>query len=342
MPEEQNDIQPVKFEDNQFFDQKTGKLVLPSLMTKAQEEDFKIYPSWFVDDNSFSDSIRRIRNYDNADQYRSVYLTLSQSDIYYLKFIADFKSVQKLHLIRQAKLYPDLFDVSKVSSSIRHLFLNNLIWKWTYDHPIYGEKIQVYTLSSNGYYFLKSLFGREHYFYPMLFLSPRIPDVFHVRFWETVDLYQMLSSLPIYRGSTTLFNGTDEKKLMNSPLQVSLMLNGNTQRLVFYPTLQNDGDKYYQTVISKWSDFTDDGSELTRGVNGLPGKQNILTFYSSTLQYAKEFAKKFQLSQRKFPTLFVVGSMIKSYGVQSSFFAPILDDKENNIKQVQFKRIFDD
>lgn len=339
---DENEIGPVKLSDSRFVDPETGQLILPSLMDKDQEEHFKIYPTWFVGDSTFGDSLRKIRNYDNADQYRSVYINLSQADLYYLKFIASFKSAQKIHLIREALLYPELFDAAKVDKSLKHLFINNLVWRWSYDHPVYGKTIDVYTLSANGYYFLKTLFGREHYFYPMLLLSPRIPDIFHIRFWETIDLYQLLASIPAYRGSTTLFGGSEEKKLMKSPLQVALHLKDEVQNLVFYPMLLTDSDQYYSSVIERWDDFTNKGENLSTEVNELPGKQNVLTFYSPTLKYAVEFAKKFKLGQYHFPILFVIGSVIKKYGIQDAFFAPLIGEKDNELKQVKFKELLDE
>ena len=59
------------------FNDSSGRIVIPSLVTKEQEENFKIYPSWFVDNNSFNDSIRKIRTYYNADEYRSVYMNFN-------------------------------------------------------------------------------------------------------------------------------------------------------------------------------------------------------------------------------------------------------------------------
>ena len=125
------------------FNDPNGRIVIPSLVTKEQEENFKIYPSWFVDDNSFNDSIRKIRVYYNADEYRSVYMGLNESDVYLLKFIANFKSVQKIHLIREARLFPEIFNPSSINTSIKHLFMNNLIWKCKYKHPVYGANIYV-------------------------------------------------------------------------------------------------------------------------------------------------------------------------------------------------------
>lgn len=324
------------------FNDPSGRIVIPSLVTKEQEENFKIYPSWFVDDNSFNDSIRKIRVYYNADEYRSVYMGLNESDVYLLKFIANFKSVQKIHLIREARLFPEIFNASSINTSIKHLFMNNLIWKWKYKHPVYGENIDVYTLSSNGYYLLKTLFGSEHYFFPTLLLSPRIPDVFHIRFWETIDLYQIFASLPIYQGSTTLFSGNDKKHVMKSPLQVSLQLiNDSIQKLVIYPNLQTDSSDYYKSVIEKWSDIINDGANSDIDVNGLPGETSVLTFYSPSLSYAKTFAKTFELGQYNFPILIIVGSIIKSHGIEQAFLAPVVGDKDNQLKQIKINRISD-
>lgn len=310
---------------------KDGEDILPSLMTREQEQQFKIQNNWFVDDLSKLDSLKSIRNYEIADQYRSIYLHLNQNDELLLNFIAEFKSVQKLHILREAALFPELFDSKTVNRTLRNLFINNLIWKWEYDHPVYGRAVDVYTLSTNGYYLLRLMSGKDEYFYPGLFLNRKLPDIFHVRFWETIDLYQVFVSLPAYRGSTTLFNGDDDNKIVNSPLQVAIEDQKDTRNLIIYPVLQTDGDIYYDHVIKKWAEYTNQGNGIGKSINKLPGKTNVLTFYVPTGQLAAEFSDHFQLSEAPFPIYFIVGSIIQRYGINQAVYVP--DQSQNAIRQ---------
>lgn len=335
-------LHPVDINKNDFIDSKKGFEVIPSLMTADQERKFEIHHNWFVDGKSRLESLKEIRDFDMADEYRSIYLKLSQMDEFILKFIAEFKSVQKLHLIREASLFPELVVPSKINKSLRNLFINNLIWKWQYKHPIYGKNIDVFTLSTNGYYLLKMLSGSDHYFFPGLLLSRKLPSVFHVRFWETIDLYQLFVSLPAYRGSTTLFNGgIDENRIVNSPLQIAAKLRlPDIENLIFYPVLQTDGDAYYNHVIETWLLFTENGQNVEKSVNGLPGKRNVLTFYIPTGEFANEFNKRFQLNQAPFPIYYVIGAMIKQYGIQQSFFKPANStDIDDSIEQVRIDNL---
>ena len=337
MAKKDRTIQPVKLTDNQFLNEKDGSLVLPSLMTLDQEKSFEISNNWFVDGKSRIDSLREIREFDMADEYRSIYLELTQTEEFLLKFIALFKSVQKIHLIREATLFPEIVNPSKINSSLKHLFVNNLIWKWKYHHPVYANDIEVYTLSTNGYYMLKLISGNEHYFFPGLLLSRKIPAVFHVRFWETVDLYQLFVSLPSYKGSTTLFNGGHlEDRIVNSPLQIATrLLPGKTVNLIVYPVLQTDGDSYYNHVIEKWLEFTEKGKVQDKPVNSLPGESNVLTFYAPTGDFANQFNKHFQLNKAPFPIFYIIGSLIREYGIEQSFFAPsATNDVDKSIEQI--------
>lgn len=335
------ETKPVKLSENSFMNSEDGSLVMPSLMTLDQERTFKIAYDWFIKGKSRNESLRIIREFDMADDYRKIYLSLGQTEEFILKFIAEFKSVQKLHLIREASLFPEIMSDLSISKSLNKLFLNNLIWKWKYVHPVYGKPIEVYTLSTNGYYMLKLLANKENYFFPGLFLSRKIPPVFHVRFWETADLYQLFVSLPSYRGSTTLFSGgLDEERIVNSPLQIAVQLSQDElYNLIIYPVLQTDGDSYYNHVIERWLKFTNQGKNLQKDVNGLPGTRNVLTFYAPTGEFADQFNKHFQMNSAPFPVFYLLGSMIRQLGIENAFYAPAqtseIDTPIQQVKHIQ-------
>lgn len=315
----------ISSKDNGFVDSATGQAMLPSLMSPEQEQQFQIRQNKFVGDNSLRDSIRHIQSYDIADQYLPMYLRLSDEEIYYLRFIARFRSVQKLQLLREATLFPEIFDGSRLTKDLHRLVVSGLIWRWSYRHPVIDSNIDVFTLSGNGYRFLETIYGQEYHFHPQNFY--RLPGVFHVRFWETVDIYQLLVSLPAYRGSSNVFSGGKGElmhSIVTSPLQVALALKQEDIRnFVFYPALQHDGDSFFQKVVVKWDQFTNHGEKTNQAVNSLPGKQNVLAFYTASIKQATDLTEKLELGQFNFPIIFLVGSIIKKYGVTKAFLAPI-------------------
>lgn len=334
-------VSPIDIKENRFVEADRGRAILPSLINKEQEKNFKINHVWFDEGKTLMRSLGGLRTYDNSDNYWRVYTELSASEVLVFKFIARFKSVQKIHLLREAEIFPELYNRNKINAALKSLFLKNLIWRWEYQHPVYNDSVDVFTLSDNGYFLLKMLFSNEKYFYPSLFLADNhIPPVFHVRFWETIDVYQILISTPAYRGSTTMFKGDQEAPLMTSPLQISLATKKNQiQKMVFYPVLLTDSDVYYKTVISRWTKFVEGGKQLNREVNGLQGDENVLTFYLPTAIVADQFVKKFNLDKIKYPIVFMIGSLIKKYGVINSFYQPILQDGKATIGPCDFNNL---
>lgn len=334
------DMKKVPLDQNPFVDSQTGKVILPSLLSLEQEQKFEIKPTQFIGNYSLSASIAHVRHYSIPDEFREAYMRLTEVDLYYLKFIARFKSVQKIHLLRQASLFPEIFDDSRLSESLHRLLVNGLVWRWKYKHPVYGKKIDVYTLSGYGFEFLTFIYGYQGYFNPRHYYSWRFPNVYQLRFWETVDIYQTLVSLDAYKDSSELYRGNN--KIMFSPLQVALELGKyNVKNFIYYPTLQVDGDKYYEAALEKWDVFTKHGTDITQQVNNLPGKQNILTFYTATYKLACQFATSLQLAQYRFPIIFMIGSLISSQGVSHSFYAPLTDKEEGTepIQEVNFDNI---
>lgn len=335
MPQENDLVRPVPLTDNQFIDAQTGVAMLPSLINPEDELKFKIKRDWYI--NGYPTvvaSVRQIRHYELFDQYNDVLDKLDFQEQYWLQFIGMFKSVQKLQLKREARLFPQQVSENNLDNCLKHLFMNGLIMKWEYYHPIDDAKIPVYTLTGNGYRLLINFYN-QNYFHPQNFfnLNPR----YHLRFWETLDVYQLLISLPAYKGSSTWFQGEPKKgkRILPSPLQINLELNqGKPKNLVFYPVLYNDNINYYKDVTLKWSNFTDEGQSLNKPINDLPMGQNVLTFYVPTLERAAQLNDTLKLANFAFPSLFLVGFEITSQGLPKAFYLP--DRQTKGLRQYSF------
>ncbi|MCT7883370.1 MAG: hypothetical protein N4P88_01500 [Lactobacillus iners] len=330
----------VDLKDNQFINNKTGLAMLPSLINAEDETTFSIKRDFFLKDYvTLRDSIKAIKKYEIADQYNIVLERMSTQAEYWLKFIGMFKSVQLLQLKRNARMFPALLTENGISKALKFLMLNGLIIRWKYYHPINGTDIPVYTLSGNGFRFLK-YFYNEKYFNPQNFFN--LDARFHLRFWEVLDVYQMLISLPVYHASSTMFKGypSEDKAILPSPLQVNLeLIHGQPKNLVFYPALHSDGSDYYKNAVIKWKNFVekDDDIDLTKTINDLPSGQNVLTFYTPTLARANELNEILCLKEFRFPSLFLVGTQISNAGLPKAFFMP---DRENNgLRALDFEDI---
>lgn len=336
---QQLSMRPVPIKDSQFVNPQNGTAMLPSLINPEDEENFEIHRNFYIKGYvDLRDSVRQIRQYEIADQYNNVLTQLDFEDEYWLKFIAMFKSVQKLQLKREARMFPQLLDELNLDHCLNKLFRNGLIMRWTYHHPIDGKDIPVYTLTGNGYRFLKTFYSNSNYFHPQDFLN--LNWRYHLRFWETLDVYQVLVSLPAYRASTTMFHGDIHKKkvLLPSSLQINLELTqGKPKNLVFYPALYNDNLNYYKDATIKWNKFTKAGQDLNVQINDLPAGQNVLAFYAPTIERAQQINEFLQLSKFAFPSLFLVGLEITRKGLPQAFFLP--DRQTGGLRQYIFPDI---
>lgn len=317
---------------NLFRNDDKYKMVFPSLMTAEQEEDLNIIMNSKLGNLSLRDSIKVIKRYAIIEDFLRVYEELTKTDIYFLKFIAGFKSVQQIHLLRQVSLYPEkLGDNETLNMVLYRLIRFGLIERWVFEHPVAEENVNVFTLSGNGHRFLKVIYSVDFYYHPNnYFLKGHKRD--HLRFWETVDIYQSLVSLPSFRQASTWFNGTKEKPIKGSPLQVAMDMGpkAGIYRYIFYPALQNDTDKFYKQVITQWNDFVEDGAKMDKPINFLEGNKNILTFYSPTYKTALGYIKDLELSEFEYPILFMVGQAVQKNGLGHAFVAPKRHPKKDS------------
>ncbi len=336
--EEKIDYRSVDLQSSQFIDEKTGTAMLPSLITSEDEQNFKIDRDFYLKGfTNLRESVRQIRRYEIADQYNNVLDQMDGQTEYWLKFIGMFKSVQMLQLYRNAHMFPTILDDSRIKKSLYFLMKNGLIVKWKYYHPINESEIPVYTLSGNGYRLLMN-FYKDNYFHPQNFWN--LDDRYHLRFWETLDVYQILVSLPAYHASSTLFKGKplQQQPLMPSPLQVNLeLIKGKPKNLVIYPALHNDYENYYKDAVMKWAKYIDAEQSLDFQINKLPKAQNVLTFYTPTLKRAYQLDELLKLKDFKFPCLFLVGTSISNEGIDKAFFVP--NRREEGLRQVHFENI---
>ena len=337
-----DDIKVTNLKDNPFVDEKTGKLYLPSLYTQEEvdkflnDKDFKIHRTFFRKKyGSLQQSVAHMYTYAIADDFNYVMSQLSDEDLYWLKFIGRFKSIQTLQIYRQTALFSENFSRKRAEESLEKLYKYELIWKWSFKRDFIDKPLYTYTLTVNGFRFLEYFFSKRTYFQPKNYFI--LPDTAHIRFWETVDIYQLMLSLPQYKGFDTLLNlgvnheGTNRK--LSSPLQIALELTpGRVKNLVFFPAVPGDKDLYYKDVLVRWNRFTLEGSDLQKNVNGLPGTQNVLAFYTPTFDLAQKLNEELKLTDWNFPILLLVGSVIERDGIVKAFYLP---DHRNKTKELQ-------
>lgn len=325
---------PITLNENTFIDVNDGKISLLSFINGEDEKDFRIKRNLFIKGRiTLKESIVARHKYKNAEDYMDVICDMKQASLYVLKLIGMFKSIKLTQLRRHISLFPDIINNSELNSSLGYLTKMNLIMPWEYQ-PVKSDNIQdriVYTLTSYG-------FGLLRYGYDMqcfnpqnfLYMNPRS----HIKFWEIVDMYQVLISLPIYKQSSTFFNDQGNFNI-SSPLQINVKLSRNhLANLVFYPVLNNDNENFYKKILAQWDNFVhkensdagdDDGDDellLQKKVNDLPITNNILTFYIPTIERANYLTSELQLGDFTFPILFIIGEQIINEGIEKAFFEP--------------------
>lgn len=293
-----DDIKVTNLKDNPFVDEKTGKLYLPSLYTQEEvdkflnDKDFKIHRTFFRKKyGSLQQSVAHMYTYVIADDFNYVMSQLSDENLYWLKFIGRFKSIQTLQFYRQAALFPENFSRKRAEESLEKLYKYELIWKWSFKRDFIDKPLYAYTLTVNGFRFLEYFFSKRTYFQPQNYFI--LPDTAHIRFWETVDIYQLMLSLPQYKGFDTLLNlgvnheGTNRK--LSSPLQIALELTpGRVKNLVFFPAVPGDKDLYYKDVLVRWNRFTLEGSDLQKKCKWIAWYSKCISLLYSNFRFSSK------------------------------------------------------
>lgn len=317
----------LTLDDNPFVTTE-GVTRMPSLVAPPDQRIVKIERNFYLRGYvSKVGSVGAIRDYSITDNYNSVYSKdLSSEDLYWLKWIARFASVQNLQILNQTDLTNRLFKMRQAWSSINRLQRLGLVQRWLYDHPVQKEKVGVYTLTGNGWRFMMSFYPDDHYFNPMRFWT--LPSNIHLRFWQMVDVYQLMESLPAFHDYNTMFNGfpRDQKMISSSPLQIALEIQPkHIVNLVFYSLLESDSSDYYKDACEKWSKLTNAGKNITFKIPNLPygqGITNAIAFYSPTYEYANKVSTDLMLGKWGFASLFLIGENIKTEGVAKAFYMP--------------------
>lgn len=341
MSDSNKDYKAVSLAENPFI-KSSCKIYMPSIFTNDEEAAFTIARDWQQPGYAtIRESINHIYTYQYASDYRYVYKLLDDKDMYWLKFIARFKSVQSLQLQRQVAIYPNMLSRNKENEALKKLFKYGLTWKWSFERDYLEKPVTVYTLSDDGYRFLEYIFGNNNsYFQPQNFF--RLDIKYHIRFWEIVDVYQLFLSMPFYKGFDTYFSlgsldaENRKKRNLYSPLQECLELFPNQKKnCVFFPALQTDNDDYYKKAITLWSKFTEDGSNLEKPVGKLEGSQNVLAFYAPTVSVADRLNSNLSLSLFNFPILILVGSVIQKEGLLKAFYVPDKNGELPKLKRIE-------
>ncbi|MCM1635817.1 hypothetical protein [Latilactobacillus sakei] len=324
-----------KLENLKFIQPEGTIAVLPSLIYMNEEPNFSISRDHYLGSLSLEDSIIAKRHYNIADEFADEHVRLQRDGMLdaeaYLIFIAKFKSVQMLHLYRQHELFPEIFS-NNVKKIVHRLTIDGLIQPWLYEHPTFQKPVKVFTLTGNGARYLDFLYSDQFkIMHPNNFFS--LPEAFHIRFWEAADIFQCLAGLEAYQAYSTYFR---HDKLPTSPLQMSIMINGNVEKWIFYPTLVTDNTPFFKNILARWNDFVKAGNDLNHDVNRLPGNKNVICLYASTMEMAAQLAKKLQLNSLNYPIVIFVGTAVMKNGVQNAFFRPA---PNNSLAQINLSSI---
>lgn len=328
----------LNLKDNPFVTE-NGVTRMPSLVSEADQRSVDIKQNFYINGYvSKVGSVRAIKDYSITDDFRPIFANeMDEEDKYWLNFIARFSSVQNMQLLNQVNLTNKVFRMINMWKNVNRLQRLGLIQRWLYHHPLTDEDVGVYTLTGNGYRFMETFYPDDHYFNPMRFWT--LPSNMHLRFWQMVDVYQVISSLPAFHGYHTMFNGfpREGKMISSSPLQVALEIEpGHIVNLVFYSLLETDYSDYYKDACQKWSKLTNAGNNTTFEIPDLPhgqGITNAIAFYAPTYDYANKVATDLEMANWGFSSIFLVGEDIKAEGIVKAFYMP--DRATSNLVRLQ-------
>lgn len=373
----------VELQDNLFMDSE-GRFYVPSYLTYQQTRDMSEVTRNYqlAEYPTLRASVASKKKYTSSLGYADVLENLTFGELFVLRFIGIFSSVQKLQVRRQCQLFKKRFEDhheavtdKHIAQILRRLEKKSLILKNNFDRiDDSGEKkITVcYTLDVEGYHYLKNYYGQSFTVNDpdVWFLWSRGTALRHLRCWECVDVYQFFQSLPAFRGFNTLFAGqstgipTAHGPLVCSTLQVSLkILFGQKAtgifNLVCYPCVQTDGVKFYKSVLSRWQKwlYRDESGEVTetkpnpnKPIPGLEQGYNALAFIvpdEDMANYLNSSLKLFEFKDTMI--LFIVLNRIQEKGALHALLLPSeqyynqeTKSYDGELKELQLKELLVD
>lgn len=251
---------------------------------------------------------------------------LTEEQYTVLAFIGVHTSVRFNHLLY---LFKDKYSRKKINDALQGLLYYRLIEKWqveSFDMEIFEE---TYTLSDNGYKFLKYWQGNMFFFAP-----ERIDNhgkYVHLRYWHDIDLICHLRYAPSFLGH--IMHPSISKGVFTPPL--SFAVQGGVNHIfnfVVYSTLLTDKKDRLKRIIARWKDFVESGKDVI--MQDLGNNPTVLVIYVSTESQAKQINNELLLDLLTGKVLLCIGETLHIQGLQHAFYQPLA---EGEIKQLNTK-----
>lgn len=323
---------------NPSFIDEDGTIILPSLFTLEEERNFKIWYAHNLGKLNKAESFKQICSYEDFDDYRRVYRQIDRREMFFLRFMGRYGSVQAIHIRRMCALYPKEFglDTTKsITKTVTRLRRLGLVERYQFYQPQIQADVYAYTLTGNGFRFLKYI-NKKNFdlnFNPNIVLFSR--DTVHIRRWQVCDLFQGAISIPGYSGVNTNFLGFHNCDMPGANFSFSLeTAKDKYTNFVTFFALEIDKNDYHARTLNKWDKFKKLGHETTP-IPGLAGETNLLTFYVPTLSKARNMCLALQLYMSEIDCCFIVGEEMAHVGIADSFYIPSREtDFENCLVQL--------
>lgn len=307
-----------------------GETYLPSLLTHTPDTTLKIKSNLGSNSDEVEKRIKHLPVYETEADYGRNFIRCSQVARAVLKFVAMFRSVQKLQIERQAMLFPDVFTTTnsrKIEDGINQLLAKDFIHPRQYYHEYKEKWLPFYTLTQNGYYAMKYFEQVEMNYYPPRRFKEDPPSQ-HERFWQLVDLYQAVRGNDNFKGFTHFFNGFKSTKIPISFCVLALEVSpSNVLNFIVYPVVDSDFPVYLEKKLLYWSNLIDLGNSERR-IEKLGGKINVFTIYVNTKEKARYLIENLRLEQYDFHIIFIIGEELSTKGISNAFYDIEIEETE--------------
>lgn len=307
-----------------------GETYLPSLLTHTPDSALEIKSNLGSNNEEVEKRIKHLPIYETESDYGRNFIRCSQVARAILKFVAMFRSVQKLQIERQAMLFPDVFTTTnsrKIDDGINQLLAKDFIHPRQYFNEYKEKWLPFYTLTQSGYYAMKYFEQVEKNYYPPRRFKEDPPSQ-HERFWQLTDLYQAVRGNEKFRGFTHFFNGFKQAKIPICFCAIALEVSpGNVLNFIVYPVVDTDYPLFLEKKLLYWSNLIESGNS-ERPIEKLAGKINIFTIYVNNKLKAEYLLEQLRLEQYDFHIIFIIGEELSTKGISNAFYEVELEEGE--------------
>ncbi|MBE7123151.1 hypothetical protein [Bacillus cereus] len=275
-------------------------------------------------------NIYRLHDYETFD-YREEYLSrvfqragVEQTEIESLRHLlliigihTSMRYSQLMYLMRTKLNRP------KLDKYLKTLLYVRLIEKWAIDVDFSDKRNETcYTLSMNGYRYLKYWYGKLFIYRPdRLDYSGKYV---HLRYWQDIDLLCHLKDSAAY--VEHIMHPNLNGQLQNTSMALRLQVSPEKElNFVVYPMIDSDSYERLKTCVGKWSEHVEEKKNVL--ISSLPKNLTAVIIYVPTIKQATLVNKNLMLDLKNGMYLICIGETLHKEGLSHAFYTPLEEGK---------------